>query len=416
MIGSVAFWKSEKNQDWSYFESIYFSYTSLLTIGYGDFQPESNSGKSFFVFWSLLAVPTLTILISNMGDTVIKLIKEVTIWLGEITVLPSESGSVQQSLKLGVMKLTGGQINVKAVQESDDNIEEAPPGGIHTPHRQKPNRHPLDKQDVEAAQKIASDFEKAEKLDEAEARRHGDRLAEDIHHYRHMLIEEIRKVYADVNEPEPKKYSYEEWSYFLSLLGEDERDPKYHRKAHLKPEHTDLKKSTDDATAVTAEEQEVGDNNEEGQKHAATEGVDNDRTEQKVKQWSWIGNRSPLMGDKEEAEWVLEKLFQRLEDELQRERKLAKKMRAKKEKEGDKKEGESGWPIQPVEDKPLDEEEDEEEEEDDQSGESSKTLEGQTSGEDKHSRPGSRENDQASRCDLIEQGKDVRPPQIKENY
>src|SRR2546423_9399842 len=108
MIGAVVFWKAEKDQAWTYFESIYFSYTTLLTIGYGDFQTISNSSKPFFVFWTLLAVPTLTILISNMGDTVIQLIKDLTIWLGEVTVLPSESSSIRQSLKIGLMKLTGG--------------------------------------------------------------------------------------------------------------------------------------------------------------------------------------------------------------------------------------------------------------------------------------------------------------------
>ena len=112
LVGAVIFWKAEKNQQWSYFEGIYFAYTSLLTIGYGDFQPESNSGKAFFVFWSLLAVPTLTILISNMGDTVVTLIKDGTIYLGEVTVLPSEERGIRRSLKLLVLKLTAGRINV----------------------------------------------------------------------------------------------------------------------------------------------------------------------------------------------------------------------------------------------------------------------------------------------------------------
>lgn len=64
--GAAVFQACEYEQDWSYFVSLYFSYTSLLTIGYGDIYPESNSGKPFFVFWSLLAIPSLTILISNM--------------------------------------------------------------------------------------------------------------------------------------------------------------------------------------------------------------------------------------------------------------------------------------------------------------------------------------------------------------
>ena len=396
MIGAVVFWQAEKNQNWTYFESIYFAYTTLLTIGYGDFQPESNSGKPFFVFWSLLAVPTLTILISNMGDTVIQLIKDLTIWLGEVTVLPSESGSIRQSLKLGLTKLTGGKIDVQAIRDSNDNVEDMAPGLIRMPHRQRPQEHFHDKHDVEAVQTIVSNFEKAEELDEDEARRQGDRIAQDIHHYRHTLIQEIGNVYADVNAPEPKKYSYEEWSYFLELLGEAEGDPKYHRKAPLKTGNTDPKKSTDEATAVAAEEQEVEDNKDAGQKHAATEGPENDRTGKEIKQWSWMGNRSPLMGDKEEAEWILEKLFERLEDELQREKKLAKKLRAKKERETGEKQDAPGWPLRPVED-PEKHAPVPDDDEDNKSGQSSKTLEGQADGEERDSRPNSSEDEQDSR-------------------
>lgn len=74
-LGALVFWYSEKPQGWTYFMSMYFTYFSLLTIGYGDLTPISNSGKTFFVFWTLLAVPMLTILISNMGDTVIKALR-----------------------------------------------------------------------------------------------------------------------------------------------------------------------------------------------------------------------------------------------------------------------------------------------------------------------------------------------------
>jgi len=91
-LGALVFTFSEKPQNWSYFVSLYFSYTSLLIIGYGDYTPTSNSGKPFFVFWSLLAVPTLTILISNMGDTVVKAFSDFTIWIGSLTVLPGEHG------------------------------------------------------------------------------------------------------------------------------------------------------------------------------------------------------------------------------------------------------------------------------------------------------------------------------------
>jgi hypothetical protein len=119
-------------------------------------------------------------------------------------------------------------------------------------------------------------------LAEDEARNR-DRTAEDIHHYQHMLIKEVRRVYEDLNASEPKKYGYGEWAYFLELLVEDEEVPKYHRKAPLKLENNDLKKSTDNSSAVTAEEQEVDKSQDGGQKHAASEASENDRTGKKIK-------------------------------------------------------------------------------------------------------------------------------------
>ncbi|KAJ7203762.1 hypothetical protein GGX14DRAFT_647869 [Mycena pura] len=70
-LGALIFFFTEVAQSWTYFESLYFSYTTLLTIGYGDFFPKSNAGKPFFVVWSLIAVPTVTILISNVGDMLV---------------------------------------------------------------------------------------------------------------------------------------------------------------------------------------------------------------------------------------------------------------------------------------------------------------------------------------------------------
>lgn len=64
--GAVVFWRCEHAlQGMTYFQALYFCYVSLLTIGYGDLAPQSNPGRPFFVFWSLIAVPTMTILVSD---------------------------------------------------------------------------------------------------------------------------------------------------------------------------------------------------------------------------------------------------------------------------------------------------------------------------------------------------------------
>ena len=88
-VGAVGFWRAEsKSQGLSYFQALYFCYVSLLTIGYGDLSPKSNAGKPLFIVWSLVAVPTMTILISDMGDTVIASFKRGTFKLADWTVLP----------------------------------------------------------------------------------------------------------------------------------------------------------------------------------------------------------------------------------------------------------------------------------------------------------------------------------------
>jgi potassium channel subfamily K, other eukaryote len=67
-IGAVVFWQAEKSaQGMTYFQALYFCYVSLLTIGYGDLSPRTNAGRCFFFVWSLVAVPSITILISRVS-------------------------------------------------------------------------------------------------------------------------------------------------------------------------------------------------------------------------------------------------------------------------------------------------------------------------------------------------------------
>lgn len=67
LVSAGVFHQSEKKDNWTYFVALYFTYTSLTTIGYGDYFPTSNFGKVFFIFWSLLAIPILTNLVTVIG-------------------------------------------------------------------------------------------------------------------------------------------------------------------------------------------------------------------------------------------------------------------------------------------------------------------------------------------------------------
>ncbi|KAF2273639.1 voltage-gated potassium channel [Westerdykella ornata] len=265
-LGAMVFWFSEKPQGWSYFVSLYFTYTTLLTIGYGDYTPQSNSAKPFFVFWTLLAVPTLTILISNMGDTVIQAFEDLTIWLGSITVLPDEGGF--QALKVGFQRLREGKL-----YKSPDNEDEKNQGSAEEIILDRLARH-MEEEEIEEAEEAETEL---------------DSLERDIRFYHFVLAKEIRALMKDVSMSPPKEYTYHEWAYFLLLLGQDESDASHHTRPGLK--HTILPHEPDLGTA---------------------EGVEHEN------RWSWLGIRSPLMSNQSEAQWLLERLTMTLELEMRK--------------------------------------------------------------------------------------------------
>ncbi|KAK0201408.1 hypothetical protein DFS33DRAFT_982263 [Desarmillaria ectypa] len=165
-MGALVFWFTESPQQWTYFDSMYFSYTSLLTVGYGDLYPESNSGKPFFVIWTLIAVPTMTILISNLGETVVGWLEMGTIWLGNYTILPDRK-------------------TMKELNESSDSVD---------------------------SKELKFDVQMLGDIIAQEEEKRGM-------HRGSTLAKSIKRVVRDAGRKSPKKYRWEEWQYFLALLG-----------------------------------------------------------------------------------------------------------------------------------------------------------------------------------------------------
>lgn len=249
-----------------------------MTIGYGDFRPNTDAGKAFFVFWSLLAVPTLTILVSNLGDTLVRQIRDVTLWIGSWTVLPGEN-SIRKKLQQTASKYRKGR---GGMEDIGTEFAGGDSGESRTQSQRKPQHLGTDEFD-HAAGKLESD-EKGEAIGAA---RRGDRLAENAHHFHYMLIKEIRQLLSHLNESPPRKYSYKEWCRFLELIGED----------------------------VTPAKPDTG-RSEEGNIRRS---VSNGR-KRKKKPWSWLSSRSPLMSNKSEAGWALEKLVITMEETLKRQK------------------------------------------------------------------------------------------------
>jgi len=385
LVGAKVFQECEnKYQGWNYFDGVYFAFVSLTTIGYGDITPVSNAGRSFWVFWAFIALPTTTVLISNAGDTIVKGIRDTTDEIANITILPGERGFKKDFRSL-LRKLSCGRL-------FEEDIDEEPPGFLGD----LPRRSVEDEEDENDEED--GDIERSLKKDkvelEAEAagtltgkvkKALGDK-DEDVHnkqvaanteaeHEKHItfsegasqrprtarssqppslvrlgtsesmasstkslhtrnssnllkmsravsfprqdqpeipttkaeyhvtLIEEIGRVMQHLKSHPPRKYTFQEWAWYLRLIGEDESNADRHKKAeqapHLHVPHLRRRKTM---------EREGGHGDSERERGEGGEG--------KKKQWSWVGARSPLMGSQEEAEWILEKLTERLRDEL----------------------------------------------------------------------------------------------------
>ncbi|KAF7560306.1 hypothetical protein G7046_g3851 [Stylonectria norvegica] len=298
LVGAYIFMKSEEPyQDWNYYDSVYFCFIALVTIGYGDLTPISNSGKSFFVFWSLLALPTMTVLISNAGDTVVKFIRDGTLRLGNITILPGEEG-FSGNIKHIVSKLTFGKAFPNHIDDVNMGAIESLKGN------DRRFAEPMEESGELASQDDSQGRSSEPNLGEgltragrpqrgrssstytAQVRRSLSRLRDsrsdlptgnDLHF---LLISEIQAMAAHQRLSHPRRYTFEEWAWYLKLIGEDESSAETHRKAKPRQKHH----------------------------HDDAEDSDAELT------WSWVGNRSPLMGSQEESEWIMERLMDRLRE------------------------------------------------------------------------------------------------------
>lgn len=235
LVGARIFQTCESEyQGWSYFDGVYFAYTALTTIGYGDLTPVSNGAKSFFVFWSLIALPTMTVFISNAGDTIVKIIRDGTLRVGNLTILPGERGIKKETKQL-MTRLSCG------VLFPDEDIEESPPGflGAAQPHMEDEDSDDS-KEDVEDTRtssartdsstkwnvqsQAAPDVTRRDKKPDQAKR--GKSLSQDHvrdgkqdvpielpksrAEYHLLLIDEIGRVTRHLQNSPPRKYTYKE--------------------------------------------------------------------------------------------------------------------------------------------------------------------------------------------------------------
>ena len=273
-IGAVVFSITERDTEgMTYFHALYFCYVSLLTIGYGDLAPKSNSGRCFFVVWSLIAVPTMTILVSNLGDTVVANFKNWSDKIADFTVLP-KAGIWRSFLDKHpwllnwLQRWKNNRARKKRLKKGFEVADPRPDssgsdssshhnndtGGLEDPEDQQESEMPTTDPETVSETPIPQPLTEAS--------------------ISHQLAHCIQKVSFDLRNPR-KRYSYEEWVEFTRLI----------RATH--PERLD------GYLGITCHS--TDDENEEG-----------------LVNWDWLGDHSPLVSGSSESEWLMERLVESL--------------------------------------------------------------------------------------------------------
>ncbi|KAF3916113.1 hypothetical protein AA313_de0201026 [Arthrobotrys entomopaga] len=308
LVGACVFMEAQHEMSWTYFQSLYFCFTTILTIGYGDFYPTSNSAKPFFVIWSLLAVPMMTILVSNLGDTIIVTIKNITLWLGEWTILPeekiSELGGRNRWLKSERHRnkhariQRSDQLREKQEQEQRQRQQQQQRGEGETGIIRGSTDDDGD-EDMRQLQRIGTELVDKESKKEEVQKYGGNEGMAFLHH---DLAFAIQELLPDLGSKPPKQYSFEEWTNYLKLIN--------------------------------------GPDGKHKSKYASSSPRLNRAEEGEDEETDWLGEDSPLMSRQNETEWLLSRLCGRLEECLRE-----KKQTARRRSRNGKARSESiGWP------------------------------------------------------------------------
>ncbi|KAF7763824.1 hypothetical protein Agabi119p4_8361 [Agaricus bisporus var. burnettii] len=321
--GSVVFWACQLSDPapWTYPESLYFTYATVLTIGFGDFYPTTASGRPFSVIWSLLAVPSVTIFIQNVGETIAGEVQNGVEWVGRWSFLPEKRSGVgekpienrnedeerggdicQRKFSIQIPPIENHRTTIKDKGKCRLSIEKEDAGRTLSNPQLLPQQSPQIPTTISGTTQQPLSF---------------------------RLSRSITKISRDAAKDPTIRYTWHEWVRWLRLMDEagevlgvygcyqdsddngKDADPASCRD-HSSPRGI----SVPDDRQQHQRKQQYGD---------SIDGRTRSRTERTTTtlvdrwRWGWLDDNGPLFSSISEARWVLERLCRLFEDVVERE-------------------------------------------------------------------------------------------------
>jgi potassium channel subfamily K, other eukaryote len=266
-VGAVGFWQTEKETlGLTYWEGVYFTWVTLITLGYGDISPHSWGGRCLYVIWVQFAVPSITILAQDMTSTVVATFNSLS---HNITtaILPRRETLHQMAIRWPwVFRFLPGWLQRKIQdREAQMRVDMGFPVG---PTSNDISR--VTKEDAFASGEATPDLAALASQHEADlAGKVPDAAA-----LARQLALAIKRAAIDMAGANPKQYSYEEWVEFTRLIR---------------------------FSAIGGVPQALKEEESEG-----------------LVEWDWLSEKSPMMAEATEPEFVLERLCESLVRYLRR--------------------------------------------------------------------------------------------------
>jgi hypothetical protein len=69
LSGTIFYWQAE---DWSLLDSLYFSVTTLTTVGMGDLAPTSDGSKVFTVLYIMVGIGVLVAFVTALAEQMLR--------------------------------------------------------------------------------------------------------------------------------------------------------------------------------------------------------------------------------------------------------------------------------------------------------------------------------------------------------
>ncbi|KAG7193967.1 Potassium channel [Scheffersomyces spartinae] len=313
-VGACVFHFTEQ---WAFFDAIYFCFLCLLTIGYGDYAPVSPLGRVFFVSWAVSAVPLMTILISNAGDKLFAISENMNEFIKKYLSIQSRSArtEINERISSGIIYGDGDESDLESEirrdfdmtatgqDEGNDGDHTAAEGGMPTVSRsqtlaelenllQSIAREPGAPSEDYVVSK--EDWQQVkEKIDERLQKRQA--LYRSIFRY----IKALKPLIADSMVEPHKRYEHSEWLDLMKLY-EDEAPSPQPALANGRAPVEDELRSIDSAPVSAAP-----------------------TTNTKVTPFDirnsanfWLSDESPLRLPLQEPNYLIMKLFFKMDQEL----------------------------------------------------------------------------------------------------